>query len=539
MTLSEKIKQSILKFLGLDKLSQNPNNDRYAFLGDEEKIIQTKIEECRVWYYGDSNELLNYYTAEDAFGNARNPIYNRNKVEYFWGINPKENHIKRVHSGVPNAIVTTITNIVGMPQIKSGDPQIQELVDKIIKETQLKNIINQKEMPMTLALGWGAFKPIIDKKVSRTMPLLEWYNADEVNFITKYGKVIGIVYKDFIEYQNEKYVFIETRRVVDGNSRIEYNLFKLNKDDSVQPVSLDTIPDLNVLKKDGLEINGYDKILGVPCVFFYDQNNTNYGRSIFAGKIDLFDDLDQDLSQASQTSRVSTPVEYVPVDLMERGKNGESSLPVVYNRQFIKSNAYPNGDGELVGGEITTTQPQLNFNQYNDKCLADLNFILTGILSPATMGLNIAKDDTALSQREKEKISIMTRNNIIDRQECILKDLMEVLIAMWQYINTGKIKIKDYDISIKFDEFATPTFETISGNLANLLSSGAISPEMYVDKLYGDSLSDEEKQREIEYIKERQQADTMDTSDFDINNFSGIDDNGTGSQKVVNNENQL
>ena len=36
--------------------------------------------------------------------------------------------------------------------------------------------------------------------------------------------------------------------------------------------------------------------------------NKGLWKSIFSGKIDLFDDLDQSLSQRSQTSRVSTPV---------------------------------------------------------------------------------------------------------------------------------------------------------------------------------------------------------------------------------------
>ena len=530
MTLSEKIREKILKFLKLDKLGQNPNSDRFTFLGDEEKVIQKKVEECKIWYYGDSNELLNFYTAQDTYGNAENPIYNRNKYNYFWGISAEETNIKRVHSGIPNAIITTITNIVGMPTITSIENQ--ERINNIIEKAKIKNIVNQKQMPMTLALGWGAFKPIIDKNVCSDSPLVEWYNADDVEFVVKHGVIVGIIYKDYYKYMNKNYVLLETRRILNGSSRIEYNLYKYEKDNEVFEVDLYEVPALQGLNKDGLEIKGYNKVLGVPSLFFYDANNVNYGRSVFMGKIDLFDELDQDLSQASQTSRVSTPVEYIPVDLIERGKNGEARLPKVYNRQFIASNSYPNGDGEL-NGEIKTSQPQLNFNQYNDKCLADLDFILTGLLSPATLGLNVAKDDTALSQREKEKISIMTRNNIIDRQIVILKDLLGIMLDLEEYMKTGAITLQDYDISIKFDEFATPTFEAISGNLANLLTSGAISPELYVEKLYGDSLSEEEKVKEIEYIKEKQNQDSMDIGDFD---FGGMRDDEKGIGEDSNRE---
>ena len=521
MTLSERIKKRILKFLGLERLGENPNDDRFTFLGDQDKIIAKKVKENKIWYYGDSNELLNFYTAQDTYGNMENPIYNRNKYEYFWGISAEENHIKRVHSGVPNAIITTLTNIVGVPDISSKDKELNERIDRVVKASKLKNLINQKQLPMTMVCGWGAFKPVIDTNVSDS-PLLEWYDGDNVDYIVKHGVVIGVIFKDYYKYNDKDYVFIETRRILNGNSRIEYELYEYDKSNETHRVDLNTLPYFDRLNKNGIEIKGYNKVLAIPSVFFYDQNNVNYGRSIFMGKIDLFDELDQDLSQASQTSRVSTPVEYFPVDLIERGKNGEARLPKVYNRQFIASNSYPNGDGEL-NGEIKTSQPQLNFTQYNEKCMNDLNLILTGILSPATLGMNMAKDDTAMSQREKEKVSIMTRNNIIEREEVIVKEIVEQLLVLDEYMKTRTITLQDYDISVKFEEFATPSFENVGASLIQLLTQGGLSPKMYVDKLYGDSLSDEEKQEEIDYITSRLEQDNLDTSEFEWKDTYGTD----------------
>lgn len=531
MTLGEIIKKRILKFLGLDRLGQNPNDDRFTFMGDAEKIIAKKVQENKIWYYGDSNELLNFYTAQDTYGNMENPIYNRNKYEYFWGISAEENHIKRVHSGVPNAIITTLTNIVGIPEISSKDEELNARIDRVVEKSQLKNMLNQKQLPMTMVCGWGAFKPIIDPKVSDS-PLLEWYDGDNVEFVVKHGVIVGVIFKDYYQFNNDNYVFMETRRILDGNSRIEYNLYKYDKSNEAQEVDLHTLKEFQDLNKDGLEIKGYNKVLAIPSVFFYDQNNVNYGRSIFMGKIDLFDELDQDLSQASQTSRVSTPVEYFPVDLIERGKNGEARLPKVYNRQFIQCNSYPNGDGEL-SGEIHTSQPQLNFTQYNEKCMSDLNLILTGILSPATLGMNMAKDDTAMSQREKEKVSIMTRNNIIKREEKIVSECVKMLLDLQEYMETGAITLQnEYNISVKFDEFATPSFENVGASLIQLLTQGGLSPKMYVEKLYGDSLSDEEKQAEIDYITNRLEQDNLDTSEFEWK-----DTYGTGFRENTKAEN--
>ena len=241
MTIFEKIKERILKLFGVTRLEENPNSDRYTFLGEADNIKRAKINENRVWYYGDSNELLNYYTAEETYGNARNPIYNRNKQQYFWGLSSQECNIKRIHSGVPNAIVTTIVNLVGQSHITSETHQ--ELIDELKKRTNFVNLINQQQMPMTLALGWGAFKPVIDRGIDPEFPLLEWYNADCVDLIRKHDRVIGIIYKDYYTYNKQDYVLVETRRVLNGSSRIEYNLYKLGKNNEVNEVELATIPE--------------------------------------------------------------------------------------------------------------------------------------------------------------------------------------------------------------------------------------------------------------------------------------------------------
>lgn len=537
MTLKERIKLKILKFLGLEKLAENPNNDRYTYLGNPETIIRAKAQENKVWYYGDSNELKNYYTAQETYGNARNPIYNTNRAQYFWGLSSIEKKIKRVHSGVPNAIVTTIVNLVGMPQITSDE--YQDGIEEMEEATDFKNLINQKQMPMTLVVGWGALKPVIDKDVDPNNPLFEWYDGEDVQIIKKHDRIIAILFSDYFKINDDDYVLTETRRVVNGNARFEFNLFKLDENNDVQEIPLDSVEQFKEYKS--YEIPGLNKVMGVPSIFFYDQYNKDGGRSIFTGKVDLFDDLDQALSQASRTCRLSTPVEYIPVDLLKIDRNGEPELPERYDREYIASDAYPNGDGEIQSGKIQTTQPQLNFSQYNDECLAILDMILTGLLSPVTFGLNIAKGDSGVAQREKEKTSIMMRNNVIDKQQIFIKEAVVQWLIFKEYMTTGKVTITDYDISVKFDEYANPSFESISPNLLSMLNNGGMSPEMYVEKLYGDSISEEEKQREIEYIKQKQQADEIDTSGFEaidggINNDERSTTTGDNTRSNVEEE---
>ena len=511
MNIIEAIKRRILKFLGIEKLSENPNGERLTFISNEEDIIRQNLIEFKTWYIGNSDELLNYYTNEQLYGNMREPIYNRNRRNYFWGISSQEGDIKRVHSGIPNAIVSTLVNAIGDSKITSSDSIIESRIDKIKKYNDMTHLINQQQMPLTLVEGWGAFKVSFNKSLS-DCPIIQYYEGQNVEFVYSFGILVGIIYKDYYKYQNRDYILLETRRICDGNSVIEYELFRLEKSNDVTSVPLETIPELSGLTN--VVIPGLKKVLGVPSKFFFDPLNPNYGKSIYNGKVDLFDDLDQDLSQCSQTVRVSTPVEYYPVDLLERQNNGIPKMPKVYNRQYVAKEGMPDGDGNK-DGTIQTTQPDLHFDSYSENAKNILDFILTGILSPATMGIDIAKKDNADAQREKEKVTIMTRNNIIDREQKILKELMELCLIVEEYLETESISLVEYDISVTFNEFANPSFENELQVLGPAWSAGQISTEQYVDILWGDKLSKEDREKEIAYLENSRMQDNLQIGDFE------------------------
>jgi hypothetical protein len=223
---------------------------------------------------------------------------------------------------------------------------------------------------------------------------------------------------------------------------------------------------------------------------------------------------------------VSTPVEYIPTDMCERSATGKPILPDVYNRTFIARETAPNGDGE-VDGDIKTTQPTLNFAQYSDNAKSKLDYILTGILSPATMGIDVAKKDNAEAQREKEKVTIMTRNNIIARQTKIIKDLLYICLCLLEYKETGIITLGKNEISVTFNEFANPSFENQLQTLGTAWSNGEISTERYVELLWGDKLSDEDKAKEIAWLDDNKKADNLTFTDFggdDLNEKSITED---------------
>jgi hypothetical protein len=503
MRIQDWIKDKILNYIGVQELPGNPNHERFTLYSSTDELRAARTKEYFTWYRGDSDDILDFFTGAEWSEFQKSPIYNRNKRDYFWVASAKEKNIKRSHSGIPRAIVDTLVNAIGGAEI-NVDKKHQGLLNEIIEENSMNDVINQQQIPYTLVGGWGAYKIDVDTDIS-TNPIISFYTADNVDFIYNKKRLIGIIFKDFFEKDGKRYVLFETRAVKKGNSYITYDLFEIGRNDELKDCDKTVFPELGELE-DKI-INGLNKPLAVPCIFFDEVDKDGYGRSIYTGKTDLFDDLDQCISQAANTVRKSTPVEYYPADMLERTKAGTIKMPERFDRTFLPSPlASMSGDGQQ-SGELKTTQPNLNFNQYSDEEHTILGFILTGVLSPATMGIDIAKKDNADAQREKEKITIMTRNNIIARQMKILENLYELSLIMKSYIdNPNFITVPQFNVSVSFDEFANPSFENQLSILGSALNSGSISPEKYIDLLWGDTLTDIEKQQELQYIKSQREG---------------------------------
>ena len=155
----------------------------------------------------------------------------------------------------------------------------------------------------------------------------------------------------------------------------------------------------------------------------------------------------------------------------------------------------------------------MNFDQYSNDAQNKLGFILTGLLSPATMGIDIAKKDNADAQREKEKVTIMTRNNIINRETKIIKELLSLCLSLQEYYFINECYPND--ISVNFNEFANPSFESELQTLGPAWSDGQISTSRYVELLWGDKLSDEEKAIEVAWLDNNKSKDNFMLGDIE------------------------
>lgn len=529
ITVQEYIRKKALGILGLIETPIDPRvrEERLTFVNNINEDIENRLHEYNVWYTGDAEEILNYYSRAQVLDFNYDPIYTRNKKSYFWAVSATEQDIKRTHSGQPRNIVDTLVNIVGVPRIGVGTPngelkEIDKRLQKILKDNHFSRMLTQQARPMTFVEGWGAWKINWDRSICDT-PILLYYRANAVDFVYKSGRLIGIIYKDYFQDDKKRdYVLFEIRRQENGNLYIEKELFRMNPaTDIITSVPLKSLPQLRDVNEK-LVITNFHSFLGYPCIIYEDSNGDTYGRSIFTGKIDMFDDLDQCLSQSANTVRRSTTLEYFDTMYLEKDdKTGIPRMPHSFDRKYIQFKGSRNGDGTNSGsGPVTVTQPQLNFEQYSAEATNILLQIISGIMSPATLGIDIAKKDNAEAQREKEKVTIFTRNTVMEEEGETLRRIANDLLCADEFMRKDKITCSEYDVYVQYDEFADASFENKLDAVLGGWREGLISDDTAIEYLYGKSWPEDKKKKEIDWIRKNRERNAR--SPFEQGDFGEL-----------------
>lgn len=504
-SVQDYLREKALGLLGLINydLSPRTRNERLTFVNNIDDIKADRLREYNCWYTGEEDELLNFFRRGNMFDFNEDPIYLENKKSYFWAVASTERDIKRSHSGQPRNIVDTLVSIIGAPRIRAEVEEVDKKLQKILKDNRLKTVVMQEARPLTFVEGWGAWR--IDYNTSfRDTPILKYYRAEDVDFVYRDRQLIAIIYKDYYQGKDRRnYILFETRRRDGKNLIIEKDLFEIGENTNVIiPCSLKDLPQLSDVE-DRLIVTNYPGLLGSPNIYYYDSSDECPGRSIYKGKTGLFDDLDQCISQASNTVRRSTVHEYFDTMYMEKDlATGMPIMPNVFDRKYIKFKSPTGPNGESAGSTpVTVTQPNLNFQQYDQEQIQILINMISGIMSPATLGIDIAKKDNAEAQREKEKVTIFTRNIVIEEEQAIMRDIVNELLCAQELMDTEMITCKEYDISVSYDEYADSSFEAKLNTVLTGWQAGLFSDEYAVNMIHKNE-TQAFKDKELEYIRE-------------------------------------
>lgn len=530
----------------------NPNNRMYV--SDEEMLRLGEIMEYTTWYNGNSSELLEFYTESMNTYFPSNPIYLRNRMQYFWArsVNAKK-AFRRTHDNLFADIIDVLTNVVGTPTIVGKE---KELAEDLEESTGLFHIVNQKQIPLTLAQGTGCFK--ISSSPYESTPSLDYYTADRVRYHARGEHIIGI---DFIDYLKDdkglKYMLVEKRYLTrsgengGGDLHIDFHLYRwVNWQDSGNTeVDLKTLEETKGLSPSTVT-KGLGKLFAVPTTILMDKRGGLYGRSIGEGKLDLLDMVDEAWSIEGRAVRLSTPQTYIPESLLKTTEvpvtdgygNHEIKIervePDEFDRDFVITNddVIPNGDGRLQSGGIMIDQPHMDVDQYDKTRRRAIIEILNGIMSVATLGVTLNPGmNEPLESREREKITTLTRNIIIAKEKTILENVLTDLMDMADYKRNGYFFLRAENdktrVEVRFSEFANPSLETELKVLGSAWSSGQISTELYVENLWKDRLTDEEKQAEKERLEQARHEALLAPAVYEGNNVENIEEvlrNGIG-----------
>src|SRR5690606_15409131 len=198
--------------------------------------------------------------------------------------------------------------------------------------------------------------------------------------------------------------------------------------------------------------------------------------------------------------RVGRVQKYIPEDLVPRNENTGAPLePNPFDNQFIKMRSSLREDAD---DKIITVQPDILYQAYVESYANALDMCLQGIISPATLGIDLKKTDNAEAQREKEKATLYTRGAIIDVLNEVIPRLVDTTLKVYDTMRSRRPG--EYQATVVFGEYASPDFGTVVETVGKAKTYGIMSIEQAVQELYGDTWTEEEKQAEIARLKAEQ-----------------------------------
>lgn len=243
-----------------------------------------------------------------------------------------------------------------------------------------------------------------------------------------------------------------------------------------------------------------DFIWGVPMSVFKSSKWPDRGKSIYESKADSFDALDEVISQWWDAIRSGRVQKYIPEDLLPRDpNNGMPIKPNPFDMDFIAAGRTM---AEDTKDQISLVQPAILYEAFVSSYASALDMCLQGIVSPSTLGIDLKKTDNAEAQREKEKATLYTRGKIIERLNEVIPELVSIVLKV--HDNNLQRTPGEYEASVKFGEYASPSFDAVVDTVGKARTHGVMSVERAIEEMYGDTWTDEEKAAEVQRLKDEQ-----------------------------------
>ena len=475
MSFLDNLKQSLRKWLNLDEQIHSYDKTQMNAL-----TIYDEYALYDAWAISDSKILeATYKKLPESFKNC------------FWKAVPDDvNPLPKKTTGIASIILSSLINIISENYngvlFNEGKENYNEIWKQIETDNNFyKVLINA--VRDCLVYGEGAFKIFYLPEVSE-LPIITFVGAKKCKIEYVYNRTKSVEFYDNIYFDDRgnQYVLHE----IYTKGKIEYKLYCDDKE-----VSLSTLPETANLKD--VVFTDQNFLGAVPYHIYDSDKHEGHGESIYAnGKTDLFDALDEIISQFNLSVRLSAPKLYANESMFKRDVDGNRIInSTIFNPLYVKhtSNVMETDDN------IQVIQSAINSNDYGEAISQLITLICAGIISPSTLAIQIQaktiyNNDSGEAQREKEKQTLYTINKI---KASIFNTIPEVIItalSLYGILNNTNIELNKNDISIEFSEYANPSFEAQIQTLKTACPELTImTPEEIVSEKYGYTLTDDEK----------------------------------------------
>lgn len=509
--MNENIKKGLRNWLQVQPAQ------KYAISIQEVLDFELAAIRNKIWYRGDGNEIEQLYQQNSEYADKYK----------FWACRCTPGmEMRKIHTGLPGLMVRTLSNIVltDMNDFEFESEIHKEIWESIAKENEFKKNF-EKSLRELLYIGDGAYKIAINTDISK-YPILEWFPGERVEYIYRCGRIREVVFKTQYTDGTKRYVLCESY----GYGYVNYKLYYEEKE-----VSLNILEDTKDLKPVYFDKN---ILLAIPMKIYDSNKFEGRGGSIFDGKLDSFDALDEAWSQWIDALRAGRAKTYIPECLIPRDpKTGQLFQPNSFDNRYIKSESDMSQNAK---NQITTEQPIIPHEGYMSTYSTALDMCIQGVLSPSTLGIDVKKLDNAEAQREKEKATLYTRNAIIEALQELLPRVIGSSINAYQILM--KTTIEEVEVNVPFGEYANPSFESQVETIGKAKTQNIMSIEACVDELYGDTKDEKWKKEEIARLKAEQGIVTveepgvnMTAGDFNVN-LEGDTNAGKGNGPALQNE---
>lgn len=447
-----------------------PPSTEQAIVIQREHTRELEVLRSQLWYQGDANELFQFFHQTETNTGA------------FWSVSPSSSKVRKIHSGLPAIIADTFAYIV---KSDIDDIEAPPEWDDISESLSFTELVGQAVCD-TLVSGDGAFKISVDTELSE-YPIVEFISGDRVDIEQKRGVLEAVTFRTMYTVKSVRYVLHERY----SRGRVETTLTNISGNE----VPLSRVPELADIPP-LVEFAG-DFIMALPLRFYADKKYRGRGKSIFSGgKSQCFDALDEVISQWLDAVRAGRVVKYIPLDLIPRDPSTGALQDVSsFGAEVIQIKGTLN---EMQGNKIEVVQPDIRYEAFVSAYVNALLMCLQGLVSPATLGIDVGKMSSAEAQREKKDVTGNTRNTITTALEKALPQLINAVLMTYE--NMQGASPEQHEVTVSFGEYGAPDFDSRVETVGKAATYGVMSVKTQVDELWGSSKDDEFKEAEVQRI---------------------------------------